>query len=220
MLPDEPNDEERREELPQDNQTPFRPADPAPNDATSVLLAGGTEDGQLSDTHPSTDTNIEAHELYDEGVSGAAEAEEPKTDDAVVGYGPTSTPTDAGSQTVSLDVPVEPASDSVPLDPLSTQGSADDQNGSVTQDAAANRTSDAANPPAAANSDANDDPVSAPANDSDAPDAAPVSFEPGQVTVGPAEVTTNSAAAPAPDNATIDDAGATDGTNPPAAPAS
>lgn len=31
----------------------------------------------LDDTHPATDSNIDATELYDEGLSGAAEAEEP-----------------------------------------------------------------------------------------------------------------------------------------------
>jgi hypothetical protein len=33
---------------------------------------------KLDDTHPSTDTNIDPMEEYDEGLSGAAEAEEPK----------------------------------------------------------------------------------------------------------------------------------------------
>jgi hypothetical protein len=32
---------------------------------------------ELDDTHPSTDTNIDSMEEYDEGLSGAAEAEEP-----------------------------------------------------------------------------------------------------------------------------------------------
>ena len=31
----------------------------------------------LDDTHPSTDTNIDSAEEYDEGLSGAAEAEDP-----------------------------------------------------------------------------------------------------------------------------------------------
>jgi len=34
---------------------------------------------QLDDTHPSTDSNIEPSEEYDEGLSGAAEAEEPRS---------------------------------------------------------------------------------------------------------------------------------------------
>jgi hypothetical protein len=34
-------------------------------------------DGALDDTHPATDTGIQPEEEYDEGLSGAAEAEEP-----------------------------------------------------------------------------------------------------------------------------------------------
>lgn len=53
--------------LPEDNGTPFQPAaDPA--------------GGGLDDTHQATDsaTNIDDHEAYDEGLPGAAEAEEPR----------------------------------------------------------------------------------------------------------------------------------------------
>jgi hypothetical protein len=32
---------------------------------------------EIDDTHPATDTNIDPMEEYDEGLSGAAEAEEP-----------------------------------------------------------------------------------------------------------------------------------------------
>jgi hypothetical protein len=32
---------------------------------------------EIDDTHPSTDTNIDPAEEYDEGLSGAAEAEDP-----------------------------------------------------------------------------------------------------------------------------------------------
>jgi hypothetical protein len=67
MFPDEPTDEEEQQKLPEDYDTPFRPADDTdPND-------------RLDDTHPTTDSNIDAHEMYDEGISGAAEAEEPYT---------------------------------------------------------------------------------------------------------------------------------------------
>lgn len=72
LLPDEPNDQERLEQLPEDHDTPFRPA----------------EQGELDDTHPVTDTEVEPGEEYEEGVSGAAEASEPKADNAVVGYDP------------------------------------------------------------------------------------------------------------------------------------
>jgi hypothetical protein len=84
MQPDEPNAEERLQELPQDNGTPFQPAPPAPDDATQTDQQ--VENARLDDTHQVTDTNIDPHELYDEGVSGAAEASEPNAGNAVVGY--------------------------------------------------------------------------------------------------------------------------------------
>jgi hypothetical protein len=71
MLPDEPTDEERLEELNQDNETPFRPADPNPSPT------GGTD---IPDDHPQTDTNMDLTEQYDEGISGAAEVEDTSTD--------------------------------------------------------------------------------------------------------------------------------------------
>jgi len=87
MGPDEPSEEERIEELPEDNQTPFSPAAPARN-----LSAAADGDGQpahdLDDTHPSTDSNLEREEIYDEGLSGAAEATEPNTGNDVVDYHP------------------------------------------------------------------------------------------------------------------------------------
>ena len=93
MQPDEPNDEERLEELPGDEgQTPFTPAAPGRDDTRSAgsdpALA---DDQQLDDTHPVTDSGIDSQELYDEGVSGAAEAQEPNSGedgDAVVDYNP------------------------------------------------------------------------------------------------------------------------------------
>jgi hypothetical protein len=81
LPPDEPNEEERREELPGDTQTPFSPAPSSRDDDTG-------QPAQLDDTHPSTDTNIEPEELYDEGLAGAAEAEDPSPRDDVVGYDP------------------------------------------------------------------------------------------------------------------------------------
>jgi hypothetical protein len=75
MLPDEPTDEERQEELPEDNQTPFQPADPPTDPALPTDdVAQGSD---LDDTHPATDTNVDPHELYDAGRSAAANAEEP-----------------------------------------------------------------------------------------------------------------------------------------------
>ena len=108
--PDEPVDEERLEELPGDDQeTPFRPADNATyqddQSAMSVRSLEPTGDeyddtgdiprdttavepdvGDIPDTYPQTDTNLERSEYYDEGISGAAEAGEPNAESDVTGY--------------------------------------------------------------------------------------------------------------------------------------
>ena len=87
MLPDEPTDEERQEELPQDNGTPFQPATPNPAPAGTADPVTQANDGsQLNDTHPVTDTNVQPEESYDEGVSGAAEAAEPNAGNTVTDY--------------------------------------------------------------------------------------------------------------------------------------
>src|SRR4051794_32469028 len=88
MQPDEPNDEERLEELPEDNGTPFQPAPPQRDDTRSTDDLLQADDQQLDDTHPITDSSIDHQELYDEGVSGAAEAQEPNAGDGVAGYNP------------------------------------------------------------------------------------------------------------------------------------
>lgn len=91
MLPDEPNEEEALEELPEDGDTPFRPAPPSRDDTMPP-----DEDGQsgqhdatkTDDTHPDTDTDVDIQDLYDEGVDGAAGTEEPNAGNAVIGYTP------------------------------------------------------------------------------------------------------------------------------------
>lgn len=87
MPPDEPTDEERLQELPQDNKTPFQPADPNPgmtaNTTDPVVASGGSP---LPDDHPQTDTNIDSHELYDEGISGAAETEDTSQQSATTDF--------------------------------------------------------------------------------------------------------------------------------------
>jgi hypothetical protein len=91
IFPDEPSQEEAMEQLPEDNETPFRPADDVPSGvpATDLDAPDRTEPaGGLDDTHQVTDTNLDPHEIYDEGYSGAAEASEPNAGDAVVGYDP------------------------------------------------------------------------------------------------------------------------------------
>ncbi len=85
MPPDEPDDEEKLEELPDDIDTPFSlPDEPEVDiaDANSPHLKRPL----LDSTYPETDTNIELEELYDEGIAGAAEAEEPNAADTVIGY--------------------------------------------------------------------------------------------------------------------------------------
>ena len=57
------NDEDRQEQLPGDTSTPFSP----PN---------GVQD-TADDTHPQADTNVDDHEHYDEGISGAIEVSDP-----------------------------------------------------------------------------------------------------------------------------------------------
>jgi hypothetical protein len=87
MPPDEPNDEERLQELPEDNGTPFQPAGSTRDDTGAAddndLQA---DDNKLDDTHPVTDDGIDQQELYDEGLSGAAEAREPNAGNDVTGY--------------------------------------------------------------------------------------------------------------------------------------
>jgi hypothetical protein len=88
-MPPDTTDEERQEQLPEDNQTPFTPADPSRDEAAEPD-AVRQQENQLDDTHPATDsgTDIDADELYDEGISGAAEASEPNAGDAVVNFTP------------------------------------------------------------------------------------------------------------------------------------
>lgn len=85
MLPDEPNEEERQEQLPEDGATPFSPADPPQDDSAA------SDDDQpmaedLDSTHPLTDTDLQPEDIYENGVAGAAGATEPNAGDAVVGY--------------------------------------------------------------------------------------------------------------------------------------
>jgi hypothetical protein len=76
MAFDDPNDP-LATPLPQDDSPVSEPDDIPPAQA-----------GQIDDTHPATDTNVQAEEEYDEGLSGAAEAAELNTDSAVKDYNP------------------------------------------------------------------------------------------------------------------------------------
>jgi len=87
MQPDEPNDEERLEQLPEDGQTPFSPADAArdpdadPDDERQI-------EEKIDDTHPSTDDSVQPEEVYEGGLASAAGASEPNAGNSVVGYAP------------------------------------------------------------------------------------------------------------------------------------
>lgn len=119
MLPDEPTEEEKQEQLPQDNDTPFRPAAPGPDPAAGVTndpLAQAQNDSVLDDTHPATDTNVQPEEQYDEGVAGAAEASEPNAGNAVADFTP---PAEQSSQ------PGAPADGAAAAEPPSDDNGSD-----------------------------------------------------------------------------------------------
>ena len=85
LPPDEPNDEEKLEELPEDYDTPASP--PA-----EAWVSIDDDEGRplrrpaLDPTHPITDADIEDEDVYEGGVSGAAGAEEPNAGDTVISY--------------------------------------------------------------------------------------------------------------------------------------
>jgi hypothetical protein len=111
MLPDEPTDEERQEELPGDNGTPFRPADtPAGNPATQDDEDRIGQAAGIDDTHPATDTNMQPEEQYDEGVSGAAEAQEPNAGNSVTAFSAGAPAQDGGTDAA------EPADSTIDTD--------------------------------------------------------------------------------------------------------
>lgn len=87
IFPDEPADEDRLEQLPEDHETPFRPAEDASDDA-ALDVEQRQAGGVLDDTHQVTDTNLDPQEIYDEGYAGAAEASEPNAGNAVIDYNP------------------------------------------------------------------------------------------------------------------------------------
>lgn len=77
------------EPLSEDNSTPFSaPTDPVDDPAAD--LDRREQADRLDPTHQATDsaTNLDSQQLYDEGLSGAAEASEPNAGNAVVDYDP------------------------------------------------------------------------------------------------------------------------------------
>ena len=86
MPPDEPNEEEQLEELPEDDGTPFNPAPDLERDPDTEPDDERQAEETLDPTHPATDSNIEIDELYQQGLSSAAGASEPNAGDTVEGY--------------------------------------------------------------------------------------------------------------------------------------
>jgi hypothetical protein len=90
MPPDQPNDEERREELPEDQEPPFRPASDVPNlenpDVDTRIEQSEDDDTAATSTHPQTDSNLDAQEYYDSGLELAAGLREPNAGNAVQDY--------------------------------------------------------------------------------------------------------------------------------------
>lgn len=84
MPPDEPNQEEELEELPQDYDTPFRPAEDTRTDTSDQNLDREIEDSKTDDTDPDYDTDVDQEELYDEGLA----KDKPNAGNTVTGYDP------------------------------------------------------------------------------------------------------------------------------------
>jgi hypothetical protein len=74
MQPDEPTTDASQENMPEDNQTPATPPTPPLGDTAT----GDTT--TLDDTHPATDTGVDATEANDEGFSGTVETQSPGAD--------------------------------------------------------------------------------------------------------------------------------------------
>lgn len=88
MPPDEPTDEERIEELPEDHQTPFNPAA-----STNADDQDGDSDWDgtpaAAAQHPDTDSNMDIDQVYDEGIVDASQQPvDDLTRDNVTGYTP------------------------------------------------------------------------------------------------------------------------------------
>ena len=86
MPPDEPTDEEREEELPEDGQTPFSAADDELDE--DVDDVGEIVTKHLDDTHPDTDTDLQQEGIYQDGLADEAGVSEPNAGNTVLSYDP------------------------------------------------------------------------------------------------------------------------------------
>jgi hypothetical protein len=84
MPPDEPNEEERLEKLPEDGETPFRPAEDSRSDLNDQNLTREILGERSGKQHPSKDSGQQPEELYDEGT----DVTEPNAGNVVEGYDP------------------------------------------------------------------------------------------------------------------------------------
>ncbi len=83
---DDPN-EGKQPKLPHEDNPPFSPPDGTVSDPTSPL-SQRTDDQDSDITHQATDSNVDEHQAYDEGVMNAAEAQEPNLGNAVTDFNP------------------------------------------------------------------------------------------------------------------------------------
>lgn len=97
MLPDDPNEEESQEELPEDNETPFRPAGTSRDPDIEEADDDKQPYKEADDTRPETDSGVQSEELYDSGVGPASSIDDPKNG-GVVGYSPPSDDDDEDKQ--------------------------------------------------------------------------------------------------------------------------
>lgn len=84
MPPDEPNDEEALEKLPEDGDTPAHEATDSRDDLGDQNLDREIRGERSGKTYPSRDTDQDSAEIYDEGT----DVEEPNAGNAVEGYDP------------------------------------------------------------------------------------------------------------------------------------
>jgi len=80
-------DEANSPALPEDHDTPFSPPD-SPRTDPAQNINREIAETTTPDTHQTTDTNIQPEEVYDEGESGGAEADEPNAGNTVVDFHP------------------------------------------------------------------------------------------------------------------------------------
>ncbi len=84
MPPDEPNDEEALEELPQDGNAPAHEATDSRSDLGDQNLDREIKGERSGKERPERDTDQDSAEIYDEGT----DVEEPNAGNTVEGYDP------------------------------------------------------------------------------------------------------------------------------------